>query len=91
MGAGFNQTAQSGTCIVSIFQLADIGKLHSKCLEQIRVVMEGMSNTTLLNNWILTAIEDMQAHQKGSVLLLIFNEYVGEVLKQAKVTRIVGR
>ncbi|CAC5419697.1 unnamed protein product [Mytilus coruscus] len=44
--------------------------------------MEGMINTKLLKNWILTAVEDMQAHTKGSVVLLIFNEYVGEILKQ---------
>ena len=64
--------------------------------------MEGIINTTLLKNWILAAIDDMQAHMKGCVFLRILNEYVGEVLKQAmsfsrddeglfivKVTRIV--
>lgn len=44
--------------------------------------MEGMINTTLLKNWILTDREDMQTHKKGGVVLRIFNQYVGEVLKQ---------
>ena len=64
--------------------------------------MEGIINTTRLKNWILAAIDVIQAHMKGCVFLRIFNEYVVKVLKQAmsysrdgeglfivKVTRIV--
>ena len=45
--------------------------------------MEGIINTKLLKNLILAAIDDKQAHMKVYVFLLIFNEYVGKVLKQA--------
>lgn len=43
--------------------------------------MEGMKHTVLLKNWILVVIEDMKEHLKGSVGLLIFNKYIGDVLK----------
>ncbi|CAC5421238.1 unnamed protein product [Mytilus coruscus] len=79
----FNDGSQSGTDIVPIFELADIAKLYSKRLDRLGVVMEGMINTRRLKNWILAAIEDMQAHMKRSVVLLIFNEYIWDVLKQA--------
>ncbi|CAC5389452.1 unnamed protein product [Mytilus coruscus] len=58
----YNDSSESGTDIVPIFELANIAKLYSKRLEQLGVVMEGMINTTLLKNWILAAIEYMQAH-----------------------------
>ncbi|CAC5395241.1 unnamed protein product [Mytilus coruscus] len=71
------------TDIVPIFKLADLAKLYSKRLEQLGVVMEGRINTTHLKNRILAAIADLQTHKQGRFVLLIFNEYVGEVLKQA--------
>lgn len=40
--------------------------------------MEGMINTKLLKILILAALDDMQAH-----IVLIFNKYAGDVLKQA--------
>ncbi|CAC5408849.1 unnamed protein product [Mytilus coruscus] len=57
----YNDGSQSGTDIVSIFELADIAKLYIK---RLGVVMKGMINTTLLKNWILGAIDDMLAHTK---------------------------
>lgn len=76
-------SSPSGTDIVPIFDFADIGQLHNVRLEEIGVVIVRKLNSTLLKNWILTAIKIMQAHHRGSVALLIFNECVWEVLKPA--------
>ncbi|CAC5382291.1 unnamed protein product [Mytilus coruscus] len=76
-------SSRSGTDIVPIFKLADLAKLYSKRLEQLGVVIEGRINTTHLKNRILAAIPDLQSHKQGRDVLLIFNEDVGEALKQA--------
>ncbi|CAC5367122.1 unnamed protein product [Mytilus coruscus] len=75
--------SRSGTHIVPIFKLADLAKLYSKRLDQLGVVIEGRTYTTHLENRILAAIPDLKAHKQGRDVLLIFNEDVGEVLKQA--------
>ncbi|CAC5388742.1 unnamed protein product [Mytilus coruscus] len=66
----------------TVFKLADLSKLYSKRLEQLGVVMEGKSYTTHLTNRILVFIPDLQDHKQVRDVLLIFNEDVGEALKQ---------
>lgn len=72
--------SQSGTDIVSIYELAYIAKLYSKRDSHMH---ERVINITLLTNLILAAIEYIQEHMKGSVVLLIYNEQVRFVLQHA--------
>ncbi|CAC5393282.1 unnamed protein product [Mytilus coruscus] len=72
------------TVLLAKLSAGDLISLEAKkYLAQLGVVMEGMINTTHLNNWILAVIADLQEHKQGRFILLIFNEDVGEVLKEA--------
>lgn len=69
--------------VAAVFRLADLMAMYSNRLEQFGLDMNKRPNSTHVKDRILAAIPDLQAHKQGRDVLLMFNEDVGNAIRQA--------
>ncbi|EDO43913.1 predicted protein [Nematostella vectensis] len=68
---------------ISTFKLADLGKLYTRYLEQLGVVMSARLNTSRLKQRILNQLPELEQYNNGRDVYLAFRKDVGEVLQKA--------
>ena len=66
----------------TVFQLADIVNLYTKCLEQLGVEAPAV-NSTRLKEKLLSEVPELEAHKQGKDVLLAFQKNVSFVLSDA--------
>lgn len=69
--------------VAAVFRLADLMAMYTNRLEQFDPNINQRTNSTHVKDRILAAIPDLQAHKQGRDVLLRFNEYVGDAIRQA--------
>ena len=66
----------------TVFRLADIVNLYTKCLEQLGVEAPAV-NSTRLKEKLLSEVPELEAHKQGKDVLLAFQKDVRFVLSDA--------
>ncbi|VDI23212.1 Hypothetical predicted protein [Mytilus galloprovincialis] len=69
--------------VIPIFKLADLTRMYTSRMEQFGLETSARVHSTDLQNRILAAIPDLQAHKQGRDVLLLYNDDVGAAIKQA--------
>ena len=77
------EEARMDVSVAPVLKLADLVKLYTARLEQLKVKQQNRLNSTKLKDRILSHFPDLCAHREGRDVLLAFTSDVGSALRKA--------